>query len=322
MRRAFFAACVSSLLVTAPAVRGDEATGATAPAAASSAPADAASTTLATFKTSYAVDASSRPRAFNVELAASAIDGKTLAPGATLSFNDAVGERTSAFGFARAAVIRDRMMAEGTGGGACQVASTLHAAALLAGLDVVARAPHSRPSAYIRMGLDATVSFASIDLKVKNPRAEAVRVRAKARGGTLEVSLESRGTRPAVTITSEIVERMPFTRTVERSDAVRDGVVQVVAYGIPGYRVRRVRELTLGGATRRDRRDDTYAPTPEIVRVSPSFDMARLTKGTPLASDGAEPRELRPLVWDTASAARPALVQVRPSARVVLSNTP
>jgi vancomycin resistance protein YoaR len=318
MRRALVAACALSVAAVAPSVRGDDAA---APSASAPAPAQS-SVELATFTTSYGVDAASRPRAFNVELAASAIDGKTLAPGATLSFNDAVGERTSAFGFARAAVIRDRMMAEGTGGGACQVASTLHAAALLAGLDVVTRAPHSRPSAYIRMGLDATVAFPSIDVKIKNPRHEAVRVRAKAHGGALVVSVEGKGPRPAVTLTSEILERVPFTRTIERSDAVRDGVVQVVAYGIPGYRVRRVREITQGGATRRDGRDDTYAPTPEIVRVSPSFDVARLTKGTPLASDGAEPRELGPLVWDTASAARPALVQVRPSTRVTIANTP
>jgi len=42
-------------------------------------------------------------------------------------------------------VIYDGEMVDGIGGGVCQVASTLHAAALLGGLNIVRHAPHSRP---------------------------------------------------------------------------------------------------------------------------------------------------------------------------------
>ena len=224
--------------------------------------------------TTFAYDAEHRGRAFNVELAAQAVDGRVIRAGGTLSFNEAVGERTASFGFARSVVLRDGMLAEGAGGGACQVASTLHAAALLAGLDVVSRAPHSRPSAYIRMGFDATVALgpAPIDLRLKNPTAAPVVVHARAHRGALDVWLEGRGPAPEVRLTSEIVGRVGYPRTIARDPLVPEDVVKIRSFGIPGYRVRRVRELRLpDGTTRRDVREDVYPPVPEVVVVAAGY---------------------------------------------------
>ena len=258
---------------------------------------------LGHFTTTYAVDAEHKARASNVELAADAIDRKVLPPGATFSFNDAVGERTAAFGFAKATVLRDGMLAEGTGGGTCQVASTLHAAALLAGLEIVSRAPHSRPSAYIRMGLDATVVFGTIDLKIRNPGPEPVTIRVHAGKGSLDVALESAAPKPAVTLTSEIVERTPFANTYERDRAITDDKLHVHAFGIPGFKVLRTR--TVDG--RRDTRLDTYAPVSAVLRAASAADAGTSTE-EPAAS-----------VVDP-EAVRPALVQVRPSTLVTLDN--
>jgi vancomycin resistance protein YoaR len=281
--------------------------------------ADDAKPPLGRFTTTYARDAEHKNRATNVELAAEAIDGKAIAPGAAFSFNDAVGERTAAFGFAKATVIRDGMMAEGSGGGTCQVASTLHAAALLAGLEIVSRAPHSRPSAYIRMGLDTTVSFPSIDLKLKNPRVERVTIHARAAKGALDVWLDGEGDKLDVSLTSEIVARTPFERVIERDKTVPDDTVRVRAFGIPGYRVRRERVITdRDGTTHGDFRIDTYAPTNEILRVAPAFDVARLAP--PTADESEETPPTTPFTRDESGAQRPALVQLRPSTRVTLDN--
>lgn len=273
---------------------------------------------LARFATTYAADAEHKARAGNVELAASAIDGRTIASGAVFSFNDAVGERTAAFGYAKAAVLRDGMIAEGTGGGACQVASTLHAAALLAGLEIVARAPHSRPSGYIRMGLDATVVYPKIDLKLKNPGAAAITIHARAKAGTLDVWLDGPGPRPAVLLTSEILERVPFERVVEEDRTVTDDALHVKAFGIPGYRVRRTREVRLGDESRRDVRVDVYPPTSEIVRVA-KRPAAPVEEDDDAEDEASAPRRAR--VAD-ANAVRPVAVQLRPSDRVVLENAP
>ncbi|MBX3219159.1 MAG: VanW family protein [Labilithrix sp.] len=274
---------------------------------------------LGRFTTTYAIDTEHKTRAFNVELAAEAVDGRTIAPGATFSFNDAVGERTAAFGYAKSVVLRDGMLAEGVGGGACQVASTLHAAALLAGLDVVARAPHSRPSAYIRMGLDATVAFPKVDLRLKNSGVVAVVLHARAARGVLEVWIDARGTvRPDVSLQSEILDRTPFARVVERDRAITDDKAHRKAFGIPGYRVRRTREVRAAdGSVRRDVRIDVYPPTNEIVRVAPSFDESRLgARSGDEDEDEAAPAE----IVVEPGAARPVRVQVRPTAVVTLDN--
>lgn len=273
--------------------------------------------TLGRFTTSYAFDAEHKNRASNVEIAAEAINGKSIAAGAGFSFNDAVGERTAAFGYAKAIVIRDGMIAEGTGGGACQVASTLHAAALLANLDVSKRTPHSRPSAYIRMGLDATVSLGAagpaIDLKLVNPTPTAVVIHARAAKGTLEVWFDAPGgVRPDVSLTSEIVETTRYPRVIERDKSLSDDDVRRKTFGIPGFRVKRTREVRAAdGSVQRDVRVDVYAPTSEVIRVAPSFDVARLR-----SEDAGEPS---PIVVDD-GVTRPVAVQLRPSTRVTLDN--
>lgn len=274
---------------------------------------------LGRFTTTYSSDSEHKARAFNVELAAGAIDGRTIAPGATFSFNAAVGERTAAFGYAKSVVLRDGMIAEGMGGGACQVASTLHAAALMAGLDVVARAPHSRPSAYIRMGLDATVVFPKIDLALRNPRGEPVTLRARAAKGSLEAWIDARGvTRPEVSLRSEILDRVPFARIIERDRAIGDDKAHRTAFGVPGYRVRRTREVRAEGAlARRDVRIDTYPPTNEVLRVAPSFDTSRLS-GPPEDPNAEEPTPAEIVV--APGATRPVLVQLRPTTVITLDN--
>ena len=135
--------------------------------------------TLGSFDTGYE---SGGNRGKNVRLAASRVNETVVPPKGIFSFNATVGPRTAARGFLEAGVIFKGEMTHGMGGGVCQVSSTLHATALMAGLDVIERIPHSRPSAYIPMGLDSTVTIAEecetaprskdcyiADLRIQNP---------------------------------------------------------------------------------------------------------------------------------------------------------
>src|SRR5205085_1530624 len=98
-------------------------------------------------------------RTQNVRLAVAALDGATVAPGEVLSFNLQVGERSVARGYQPAPVILRETRQLQTGGGVCQVASTLFAAGLLAGLAVAERHRHSSPVDYIAPGEDATIAW-------------------------------------------------------------------------------------------------------------------------------------------------------------------
>ena len=122
---------------------------------------------LSKFQTSFAKRGGAR--AVNIRRGAQLLNGTILVPGATFSFNHVVGPRTEQRGFVSAPVIVHDEIDQGPGGGICQVASTLHAAAVYAGLEVIERRSHSRPSGYAPLGLDATVIDNKVELAVPQP---------------------------------------------------------------------------------------------------------------------------------------------------------
>ncbi len=142
---------------------------------------------LGAFATEYAFQGKEKTRAHNIELAASRLKINLL-PGEVFRFNDVVGVRSKENGFKEAGVIYMGLMDTDIGGGTCQVSSTIHAAALMAGMKVLSRTPHSRFSSYIAPGLDATVVYPpecmtescySVDLVIKNPYDVSVGLRAE-----------------------------------------------------------------------------------------------------------------------------------------------
>ncbi len=138
---------------------------------------------LARYETHY----SPGSRGQNIAIAAGKLSGSLVKPNGIFSFNDTVGARTAAAGYRIAGVILDGQLADGIGGGVCQVSSTLYNAILLAGLTPTARTSHALPSAYCPPGLDATVADGQIDLQFRNPLAHSVYLLTSADGHTLTV---------------------------------------------------------------------------------------------------------------------------------------
>ena len=138
---------------------------------------------LASYQTKY----SPGNRGHNIALAAGKLNGSLVKPNGIFSFNDTVGLRTATAGYKVAGVILDGQMADGIGGGVCQVSSTLYNAVLLAGLTPTARTSHALPSAYCPPGLDATVADGQIDLQFRNQLAHSVYLLTSADGHTLTV---------------------------------------------------------------------------------------------------------------------------------------
>ncbi|WP_288312637.1 VanW family protein, partial [uncultured Selenomonas sp.] len=126
-------------------------------------------------------------RGHNITLAAGKLNGTLVKPNDIFSFNDTVGLRTAAAGYKVAGVILDGQLADGIGGGVCQVSSTIYNAILLAGLTPTARTSHALPSAYCPPGLDATVADGQIDLQFRNQLAHSVYLLTNADGHTLTV---------------------------------------------------------------------------------------------------------------------------------------
>lgn len=108
------------------------------------------------------------PRDSNISLICKMIDGLVLQPGETFSFNGYIGQRTAAKGFREAGGISGGILIQELGGGICQPNTTLCQAVLKADLKIVERHPHSWPSDYTSLGLDATVSWKGPDFKFTN----------------------------------------------------------------------------------------------------------------------------------------------------------
>ncbi|MFH1648826.1 MAG: VanW family protein, partial [Patescibacteria group bacterium] len=123
---------------------------------------------------------SAQSRIHNLTLAADRTNGVLVAPGATYSLNNSVGDISAATGFQTAYIIKGDRTVLGAGGGVCQTSTTLFRAILFSGLPVVTRHPHAYRVSYYEqdmpMGFDAAVFQPSWDLKFKNDTAGYVLV--------------------------------------------------------------------------------------------------------------------------------------------------
>lgn len=247
-------------------------------------------TVVAEFETHFSRTGDQKRRGKNIDNASQKLDGIVISPGELVSFNTVIGERSESNGFEKSWEIFKGEMVEGVGGGTCQVASTFHAATFFAGFDVLERLPHSRPSAYIPMGLDSTVVYPAVDLKVRNPHPFPVVVHAKTVGGTLRVELLGKMKPVRVGFGREVVETLPYKRKIEEDPALAGKKVLVKQHGIKGYKIKRSRLFTYpNGTTKKEEMTDTYPPTTEIYKVPVGFDVALLP---PLPGGEGEDTEL------------------------------
>lgn len=107
-------------------------------------------------------------RVFNIEKAASLINGIELKPGDEFDMNRTLGDRNAQNGWKEAAAIRNANYVQEYGGGVCQVSSTLYNAVLMADLTVTERWHHSWPLGYVAIGRDATISTGGPNFKFQN----------------------------------------------------------------------------------------------------------------------------------------------------------
>ncbi len=222
---------------------------------------------LGWFETNYARGEKHALRTFNLRLAASRLDGYVILPGELFDFNDVVGPRDEAHGYKDAPVIAEGELVDGIGGGTCQISGTLHAASFFAGLEVVSRHPHTRPSSYIKMGLDAAVSYPTISLKLRNNFAFPVVVHETVKNGVVRAEILGPKRVLTVTYVRKIVKVVPYEQ-VERPDPKLPAGVRVLSQrGIPGFRIQRYRIVRDGPFAVREQSTDVYPPTTQIIRV-------------------------------------------------------
>lgn len=125
----------------------------------------------------------------NMRVSLKACNGSIIEPGATWSFNKCTGNSNlESLGYKPAGVISNGKSDIGIGGGICQSSSTIYNAAIRANMKVEERYCHKWASSYVPTGLDATIDYGNLDLKLSNPTEYQMFLECKVVDNTLYVS--------------------------------------------------------------------------------------------------------------------------------------
>jgi len=212
-------------------------------------------------------------RTDNIKLACSRINNKIILPGETFSMNSAVGPRTHENGYKEAPIIFKNELVPGTGGGVCQVSSTLYNTVLLAGLDVIEREHHSMPLSYISPGRDATITEDSIDFRFVNNLGYPISLHAEVTGNKLSISVLGRQRDDGLTFklrTETIGVYSPKPDMIILDTSLQAGQREVERKAQKGLRVILYREAYRDGKLqwRKKLTEDYYRPIQGKIRVS------------------------------------------------------
>lgn len=175
-------------------------------------------------------------RTHNVDAAARAVDGTILPPGAVFDYGKAIEKARQEYGFREAPVIVGGKLQPGTGGGICQVSSTLYNAVLNIGLEIVERRNHSVPVHYVPKGQDATFAEGYINFRFRNNTGKYIVIKSEVKGRNLTIKLF--GTFPknvTYRIHSKTVELLPPPNQYIRDASLSPGSSRTLTQGKVGY---------------------------------------------------------------------------------------
>lgn len=189
-----------------------------------------ASYTLGTYTAmSQSTDAA---RISNMAIAARDLDGTQIAPGQTISLNELLGDTGDDNRYSEAPAYNGEGTVAERGGGVCQVSSAVYVAALQAGLAIVERHAHSVAVDYVPVGLDATLSYGTYDLQIRNGYTHPVALCVHSDGQTVAASVLS-----ADPEDSGEVERKATSEVTGRYKGYADGSTRADYYDVTAYLV-------------------------------------------------------------------------------------
>lgn len=196
-------------------------------------------------------------RIYNVNLAASRVNGILVAPGETFSFDKALGDVSSFTGYQQAYIIQNGKTVLGDGGGVCQVSTTFFRALLDAGLPIVERHAHAYRVGYYEEdsppGIDATVYVPTVDLKFKNDTGNYILIQSQIDLNNLSLSYYLYGVKDgrSVSMTTPVItNQTPAPPDLYQDDPTLPlGTIKQVDFAAAGASVYFTRTVTKNGST-------------------------------------------------------------------------
>lgn len=189
-------------------------------------------------------------RNFNIQKAASMINGKVFYSGERFSFHDVVGKAGQAQGYQPSTVYTPDGIDTGFGGGICQVSTTTYMAAMLCNLEIQERHNHSYTVNYVSPGLDAAVTDSGPDLKFRNNRKNPIKLSAVVTNNSITISIYGTYTKEenySVTLDPQIIETYNYETVYRNNPDLEEGKTNTVQWGQNGYRVDTIKTVKRGG---------------------------------------------------------------------------
>lgn len=247
---------------------------------------------LASYTTKY--DAKIVNRAYNIKVAANALDGLIVAPGEEVSFNEVVGPRSSEAGYKSAGVIVNNQLVDDLGGGVCQVSTTLYNAVLLAGLELVERYNHSLPVSYVPVGQDATVVYGALDFKFQNNTNHCLYIKTEVKSNQLTIKIFG-DTKSAyqVTVRSWIEKVLEPQVIYQEDENLKKGQQIVKQQGAKGYIARAERVFMRDGKVvkRESLPSSRYNAVNKIIAVGTTEPQPAVTPPTDMILEPEQPAQ-------------------------------
>ena len=191
----------------------------------------------------------------NLKLACQAIDGMVIKAGEIFSFNEVVGQPTTAKGYKDVMVYMGKNMVATTGGGISRISSALYYCALKADMTILMRSNHIYDTGFIAAGLDANVMYGSMDFSFENNTSRPIRIRAQVtNSGILQVSIWGKSNDSyTVDVVYETIrtyepETLKNVMELTNPDEYRNGdvlVQPITGYDVCTYRIYRYTDSSM-----------------------------------------------------------------------------
>ncbi len=128
-------------------------------------------------------------RVSNVRLAGAMCNGSIVMPGEEFSYWSKISPCSAAQGFLPAPAYSGGKTVQATGGGVCQMSSSIYYAALLSNLEIVERHNHSYAIEYLPDGCDAMFSAGYSDFRFKNNTPYPIKIMVTLENRNLSVQI-------------------------------------------------------------------------------------------------------------------------------------
>lgn len=253
---------------------------------------------LATY-TTYAYGPAGRQT--NVRLAAEKCGSVILNAGDIFDYSVTLGPVTPSAGYQPAPGYIQGKTVDVTGGGICQVSSTIYAAALHANLEIVERTAHGFASSYIGLGLDATVADNGPQFRLRNNTLYPIKIETiYAKNNNVTVNIWGTKTDDTyVKIESVVRETTPYGEVFEETDTLAPGETKVEQDPYTGYKVDTYRCVYAGDGTLLSRTYEAYSRYKARDRITLVGKAAEETPAAPTETPAEVVTPDEPVVQET-----------------------